>query len=295
MQTPPAEVDIDASLIAALLQDQFPALTGEVRIVASGWDNVIARVGRDLCVRMPRRALSAPLVQHEADWMPGLAPLLPVDVSTPVAIGEPGLGYPWTWLVCPWFDGRPLTEVAVDDRIQVAKQLGAFVSALHRPAPEDAPVSLWRGIPLADVALPVGERLTRLPPADAATLVAVWARSVDAPPYDGPPMWLHGDLHPLNLLASLEGAPALRAVIDWGDVCRGDPATDLAIAWLAFDERGREAFRTAASGRHPLDDPIWDRALGWAVSLGSLFMLDAELGTAAHGIGEHFLTTCRIS
>lgn len=290
MRSPPAEVDIDAALIEALLREQFPALAGGVRIVGSGWDNVIARLGSDLCVRLPRRALSAPLVRHEADWLPRLAPTLPVDVPTPVAVGEPGLGYPWTWLVCPWFEGHVLTDVAVEDRILVATQLGGFVSALHRPAPEDVPVSPWRGIPLPDVEPTVVERLRQVAPADAAALSAVWSRCLKAPPYLGPPTWLHGDLHPLNVLAGSRAAPPLRAVIDWGDLCSGDPAADLAIAWLAFDEGGRAAFRAAASKRHPSDDPIWDRALGWAVSLGLLFMLDAQPGTAAHAIGEHLLT-----
>jgi aminoglycoside phosphotransferase (APT) family kinase protein len=293
MRSPPAEVEIDARLVSALLRDQFPELTGEVRVVARGWDNVIARVGDELCVRMPRRALSAPLVQHEADWLPRLSPVLPVDVPTAVAVGQPGFDYPWTWLICPWFDGRPLTDVAVDDRAQLATQLGEFVSALHRPAPEEAPASPWRGTALTKVEANVVERCREVPAADAATLMAVWSRCVDAPSHVGPPVWLHGDLHPLNVLAC-DGAPALRAVIDWGDLCCGDPATDLAIAWLAFDERGRAAFRAAVSGRHPLDDAIWRRALAWAVSLGLLFMLDAEPGTAAHGVGEHLLSQLRL-
>lgn len=294
MRTPPAEVEIDASLIAALVSDQFPALAGEVRVVASGWDNVIARVGREHCVRMPRRALSAPLVQHEADWLPRLAPALPVDVPAPAAVGRPGLGYPWTWLVCPWFEGRLLAEVPVSERTLVATGLGEFVSVLHRPAPSEVPVSPWRGIALAELGPRVAERLRQVAPSDAATLAEIWSRSRDAPPHAGAPSWLHGDLHPLNVLAQPDAAPALRAVLDWGDMCRGDPAADLAIAWLGFDERGRGAFRAAVADRHPIDDPVWRRAAGWAVSLGLLFMLDPEPGTTAHGIGEHLLAQLRL-
>lgn len=176
MSSPAAEVDVDAELIEALLRAQFPALAGDVRVVANGWDNVIARVGDELCVRMPRRTLSAPLVQHEADWLPRLAAVVPVDVPTPVAVGAPGLGYPWTWLVCPWFEGRPLADVAVDDRTLVATQLGGFVAALHHPAPIGAPVSAWRGIPLADLEPRVLERLARVPATDATTLRATWDR-----------------------------------------------------------------------------------------------------------------------
>ncbi len=294
MSSPAAEVDIDVALIGALVRDQFPDLVGEVRIVANGWDNVIARLGRQLCVRLPRRSLSAPLVQREAIWLPHLAAFLPIAVPAPVAVGEPGAGYPWTWLVCPWFEGRPLVEVPIANRNGVARQLGDFVAALHRPSPRDAPASPWRGITLADLEPTVMERLRQIPPATAALLSPVWDRCLGAAPHAGPPMWLHGDLHPLNVLAasaaSLSPAPSLRAVIDWGDLCCGDPATDLAIAWLGFDESGRAAFRAAASKRHPLDDPVWSRARAWALALGMLFMLDAEPESTLHKIGDHLLT-----
>lgn len=289
MPSPPAEVDVSVALIEALVQEQFPELVGRVEIVASGWDNVIARLGHDLCVRMPRRLLSAPLVQHEADWLPQLAPLLSIDVPAAVAVGEPGQGFPWTWLVCPWFEGRPLTNVAVRDRSRVAAQLGEFVTALHRPSPAGAPVSQWRGIPLADLQPTVFARLKRATPHQAAVLSTAWEQCADVAPWSGPPSWLHGDLHPLNLLTSAGPAPALRAVIDWGDMCGGDPATDLAIAWLAFDKQGRAAFQEAAAVHHPLDDPVWVRARGWAVSLASLFLLDAAPGTALHDVGDHSL------
>lgn len=289
MPSPSAEVDLDEALITALLRDALPALAGPVEIVANGWDNVIARVGVDLCVRMPRRSLSAPLVQHEADWLPVLAPLLPVDVPVAVAVGQPAMGYPWTWLVCPWFEGRPLTAVAVEDRVGVATQLGGFVAALHRPSPSGAPVSPWRGISMADLEPTVLGRLDQVAVGENAVLSAAWKQCADAPPHDGPAMWLHGDLHPLNVLTSLGAPPQLRAVIDWGDVCCGDPATDLAVAWLAFDERGRAAFQAAAAERHPLHDPVWTRARGWAVSLGLLFLLDADPGSVLHDIGAHLI------
>ena len=133
------------------------------------------------------------------------------------------------------------------------------------------------------------ERLKHIPADDAATLWAGWSRCAEVPAHQGQAVWLHGDLHPLNVLADFDAPAALRAVIDWGDLCRGDPATDLAIAWLAFDAAGRAAFRHAAAGRHRLGDPVRDRALAWAISLGLVFMRDAEPGTVARGVGEHLL------
>ena len=85
---------------------------------------------------------------------------------------------------------------------------------------------------------------------DAPALTRVWERALAASEWTGPNVWLHGDLHPANLLLAPSGA--LAAVIDFGDITAGDPATDLATAWLTFDQRSRRVFRAeleAASRR----------------------------------------------
>ena len=74
--------------------------------------------------------------------------------------------------------------------------------------------------------------------------------------WDGAPVWLHGDLHPLNLVVA-DGE--LAAVIDFGDVCAGDPATDLAVAWMVLPPADHRAFREAAGARRAVDDATWQR------------------------------------
>lgn len=97
---PAAEIDIDADLVRALLDDQHPDLAGEpIRLVANGWDNVLFRLGEELVVRLPRRALAVPLVLHEQRWLPQLAPRLPLPIPAPVRVGLPGTGFPWPWEV----------------------------------------------------------------------------------------------------------------------------------------------------------------------------------------------------
>ena len=76
-------------------------------------------------------------------------------------------------------------------------------------------------------------------------------------------VWLHGDLHPRNVLVQ-DGA--LAGIIDWGDVTAGDVATDLACAWMLFESaRGREIFL----GAYAPTEQIRARAAGWAVHFAS--------------------------
>jgi aminoglycoside phosphotransferase (APT) family kinase protein len=90
---------------------------------------------------------------------------------------------------------------------------------------------------------------------------------------------LHGDLHPANLLLR-DGR--LAAVLDFGDVTAGDPATDLATAWLTFDPPAREAFRGEAAP----DAATWRRARGWAVGMATAMVVTAEPASVIHRIGE---------
>lgn len=277
MDTPPAEVEIREGLIEALVAAQHADLLGEVRIVASGWDNVVARLGDDYAVRLPRREVAVPLIRNEARWLPELE--LPVDVPVPVRVGEPGEGYPWPWLIVPWLPGTRLDTVAVAERRSAASDLGAAHRVLHRPAPPDAPRNPVRGVPLAERSTVVWVRIESLP----SRLTELWHAALAVPEYTGPPVWLHGDSHPANLL--VDAASRLSAILDFGDITAGDPASDLAVAWLAFDADGRSDYRAA---RDP-DDALWARGRGWAVALTSAFLERSDDNPAMRAIGDHAL------
>lgn len=271
LRTPDAEVDVDAALVRALLAEQHPDIADRpIDLVASGWDNTTFRLGGDLAVRLPRRSAAAHLIAHEQTFLPAFAARLPLPVPAPVRTGRPGCGYPWTWSVVPWFTGASVDVHPVRD--DQAELLGGFLAALHTPAPVDAPVNPYRGVPLATRADRVVGRLDRLAQRGfpVAPLRDVWRRAVAAP-VSTSSVWLHGDLHPRNLLAR-DGR--LVAVIDWGDVTAGDPATDLAAAWLTWDTGVHDRFR-AAYGRVD-DTALWHRAAGWATAF-ALILLEVGL------------------
>jgi aminoglycoside phosphotransferase (APT) family kinase protein len=297
VHTPEADIHVDEALVARLISAQHPDLLAPLRLVADGWDNEVFRLGDDLAVRIPRRQVAAQLIAHEQAWLPQLAARLPVPVPAPVRNGTPSDLFPWPWSIVRWVDGVDGADVSGAERASVARPLAEFVAALHTVAPVDAPYNPVRGVPLATRDDAVRGRLEHLSErTDVSGLTAHWERALAAPPWDGPPIWLHGDLHPGNLLLGVLGSDPgpnrgrrLAAVIDFGDLTAGDPATDLATAWLTFEPDARETFRTRLDELTPTDPATWSRALGWAVAMGSALAAHSDDNPRMAALGAHAL------
>lgn len=268
MVSPAAEIDIDERLVRSLLREQHPDLAElPLREFEVGWDNTLWRVGDELMARLPRRALAASLTLNEQRWLPSHGPLLPLPIPTPLRAGIPSAEYPWAWSIVPWFAGTPGDRGAIGSPALVAEQLGGFLRALHQAAPPSAPINPFRGVPLADRADTFEERVKDLASEiDVPTLRDVWDRACAASPWCGPPVWLHGDLHPANILLA-EGV--LSAVIDFGDLCSGDPATDLAAGWMLLPPSAISALRNTYGG---ISSNLEARALGWSILVGTMLL-----------------------
>lgn len=269
---PAAEFEVDEQLVRDLLRAQASALPGAadlpIRATAEGWDNTLWRVGDAYVARLPRRAVAAPLTLNEHRVLPGIAQRLAptgVGVPAPLVQGRPAEGFPWPWSLLAWMDGEPGIAVPRGIRSSWAVPLARALRALHTPAEPGYPQNPFRGVPLAERAASFQERLTWLRGREGVDRTALegiaraWDDAIAAEPWHGAPLWIHGDLHPGNLVAR---GGTLTGIIDFGDVTAGDPAYDLAVAWLAFDERGREAFVTELD--ETTDAATWHRARGWA-------------------------------
>ncbi|MFZ4894008.1 aminoglycoside phosphotransferase family protein [Plantibacter sp. Mn2098] len=284
---PHADIDVDRTLVSRLLLEQHPDLAGRpLRVENAGWDNTIFRLGRDLAVRMPRREAAAHLIEHEQRWLPRLADVLDVRVPTPVRVGAPSDAFPWSWSVVPWLEGEAVSSTSRAHRRSIAHELATFFLQLHRPAPSDAPPNPVRGVPLAHRHDTVSERLRWHGFHRADELQALWSHALAAAPFTGPPVWLHGDPHPANLLVA-DGA--LSGVIDFGDLTAGDPATDLAAAWLVFDDAGRELFRRSIEDGRTIDAATWLRARGWAIAIGTALVAASDDDPVFAAIGRNTL------
>jgi aminoglycoside phosphotransferase (APT) family kinase protein len=283
---PPPDIAIDQSLVRALLLEQHADLAHLPLIaIGEGWDNSMFRLGDALAVRLPRRAASAVLIENEQRWLPELSRRLPLPIPVPVRIGRPGCGFPWSWSVVPWFSGQNALHAQSPDLAVIAVDLSRFLRALHQPAPDGAPHNRWRGGSLASRATLVREHLQQLDGlVDRAAVLGLWDRALSTASWPGPPLWIHGDFHPGNFLVS---GGRLAAVIDFGDLTAGDPATDLAVVWMVLPPEERPGFRAFARGRfNPLDDNTWMRARGWALALGLAYLANCQDDEAMSALGR---------
>jgi aminoglycoside phosphotransferase (APT) family kinase protein len=251
---------ITPALVAQLLREQHPDLADQALQPGPdhGWDNVVFRLGTELAVRLPRRQLAVALIGRELAWLPVLAPRLPLPVPAVVRAGAPGAGYPWAWSVNRWVPGEPMGTRAPAG---AGAALAGFLRALHRPAPPTAPGNPYRGVPLAD-RLPRSEQDASVLGGPGERAIVGLRQAAAAPAFAGPPHWFHGDLHPANVLTD---GSAVTGVIDFGDLGAGDPAVDLAIAWMLPAQQRpplNEHARTLdASGA------TWHRGRGWAIAM----------------------------
>jgi aminoglycoside phosphotransferase (APT) family kinase protein len=242
-----AEVEVDAALVRRLLA-QFDLGESSLQKLAEGWDHSVWVVDERYVFRFPRRQVAIPGFEREFTVLPKLAPLLPLPVPLPAFPGKPTDKFPWPFFGAELIPGVEAGVAEVDDetRVAIAVELATFLRALHsleldEPLPLDPNgrtdtarrvglarddlselerLGLWRSPPgLA----PFLEEALRLPPPEAATVA-------------------HGDLHFRHLLVE-DGAAA--GVIDWGDVCRADPAIDLPMLWCFVPPHGRRAFLDA--------------------------------------------------
>lgn len=255
---------VDHALVHALVADQFPqwAHLPVCPVPQSGWDNRTFMLGDDMVVRMPSAQAYAAQVAREQRWLPYLRTRLPLEIPVLLACGEPSHGYPWPWSIYRWIDGDAAANAPPANVEQFATDLATLLNALRAVAAADGPMSgqdnFYRGGALQVYDDQLREAVALLNDRiDADTALATWEAALTSS-WQSQPVWVHGDIALGNLLMR-DGR--LAAVIDFGQVCVGDPACDLTMAWTYFREPHRSVFRAQLG----LDDATWQRGRAWAL------------------------------
>ena len=285
------QLDVTTDLVAGLIRAQFPEWsTSVVRPVSShGTVNALFRIGDGLVARFPIMpgdpAAVLKELEDEADAARRLSAISPYPTPEPIAIGEPGEGYPLPWAVYSWLAGTIADDADIAGSTAFAEDLARFVLAL-RAAPTEGRVftGTWRGGVLTSQDEYVADGLERSRGMiDVDALARLWA-DLRTTPRTEPDVWAHRDLMPGNLLVA-DGR--LAGIIDVGTFTVADPAMDLQPAWNLLDAPARAAFRAALGS----DDAEWRRGMGWsfAQAIGCLWYY-VETNPVMSRTAHHTLT-----
>lgn len=254
------EIDIPLSLVQKLLTEQFPlwAHLPLKKVPTIGTDHALYRLGQDMVFRLPKISWAANLAEKECFWLPQIAPFLSTQIPIPIAQGLSTPDYPWSWSIYPWIKGNnPIPghfpESALID-------LTRFIQSMHAINLTNGPISP-RGVPLKEKDAETRKAIQELKEIiDTEKALTVWKEALKTPLWSKPPVWIHGDLSPGNLLMR---GDQLCAVIDFGNLGLGDPACDLIIAWNLLPANLRETFRSQLK----VDNATWVRGRAWALSI----------------------------
>ena len=278
---------VTEDVVRSLLGEQFPDLAElPISFAGEGFDNYLWRIGESLLMRIPRREIGVRLIKNEIEWLPRLAPRLPIEVPVALRVGEPSASYGHPWVITRWFDGEPADVALFSDERTEARRLAEFLRALHVRAPADAPSNPFRCLDMATRTDTFeGEVAEINDPVREVALREVWQQAESSQPWKEPPLWIHGDLHPGNLVVR---NGALRAVVDFGDSSAGDPAIDLAGAWMLFALDAVDDFLVSYQAN---DDDLVARALGWAALFGLFaFNIGNSNSSRAGDVGDRTLS-----
>jgi len=280
------EIDISDESVRELIGSQFPEWAQKqiLRIRSSGTVNAIFRIGEEFAARLPLRAADAEttrqVLEDRARASAEFALNSPFPAPFPVAIGEPGRGYPLPWSVQTWLNGAVATNGGSCNSVEFARDLAALVTALRRVDTDGRRFQGGnRGGDLHDhdewmeTCLRNSERLL-----DASRLAELWSYFRDLP-RTSPDVMTHGDLIPANVL--VDGG-RLAGILDTGGFGPADPALDVIAGWHLLDDGPRAIFRAELRS----DDLEWERSKAWAFeqALGAVwYYVDTNSAMSALG------------
>ncbi len=213
-----------------------------------------------MTVRLPSGKAYEAQIQKESRWLPYLQKHLPYAVSAPIAVGQPGCGYPYMWSVNRWIEGETLLEDTAVPKKGLARDLASALRELQAAGcaggPRGGAHNFYRGCTLDTYHRDTVEALGRLQDTvPAAFLRRQWEDAMETA-YQGADVWVHGDIAPGNILVRRH---RFYGLIDFGILGTGDPACDYAMAWSYFDRESRAVFLDG------LAQDMVARAKGWAL------------------------------
>lgn len=271
MSIPEPDIEIKKELAIQLIHDQFPEFSKlKISFLSNGYDNANFQLGDSHLIRLPRRSVGAELIVNEIEWLPKLQYQLPIKVPVPVKIGSRTNNYPWSWTIVPFFRGKSVLGDSLNEK--EINRLVRFLKKLHQIDADHAPENPFRSVPLSKRALDVDKRIKKLENGGFKIpdqIKQLWESAINEP-MDLKHCLIHGDLHPDNIIVKNK---KIEAIIDWGDITKGDPAADLASFWMLIENPD---LRTNAFAEYGASKATVNRSKGWAVFFAVIFLLSKK-------------------
>jgi aminoglycoside phosphotransferase (APT) family kinase protein len=262
------QLDVPVETVRRLIAEQFPQWAAlPVRSLATaGTVNALFRIGDHLTGRFPLQPLEVTVarrwLEDEAAAARELSGRTAYPTPEPVAIGEPGPGYPLPWAVQTWVPGTPAAEDDPGGSVPFAHDLAAFIAGVRSIDTRGRTFAragrggdLHRHDAWMEECFAHSEHVVDVP-----RLRRIWADLRDLP-RASPDVMTHGDLTPGNVLVD---RGRLAGVIDVGGLGPADPALDLVAAWHLLEAGPRDVLRADLE----CDDLEWLRGQAWALEQG---------------------------
>jgi aminoglycoside phosphotransferase (APT) family kinase protein len=284
------QLAVEIGTVRRLVDEQFPRWRPLPvhRVQAAGTVSAIFRLGEDLAARFPLRPQQERRVRAwlraEAAAMAEFAEVSSVPAPRPVAIGEPGGGYPLPWSVQTWLPGTDATVEDPSASAEFAQDLATLIGKLRDTGTRGRSFrGRGRGghLPDHDKWMETCFRQSA-GLLDVTRLRAMWAGLRTLPEVDTDVM-CHGDLIPPNVLVH---GGRMAGVLDSGGFAAADPALDLVSAWHLLDDDPRTVLREALG----CGEVQWRRGMAWAFQQAvGLVWYYAESNPAMSTCGRHTL------
>lgn len=271
MSIPEPDIEIKKELAIQLIHDQFPEFSKlDISFLSNGYDNANFQLSDSHLIRLPRRSVGAKLIVNEIEWLPKLQDQLPIKLPVPVKIGSSTTNYPWLWTIVPFFRGTSVLGDSLKE--PEIKRLTAFLKKLHQIDSDHAPENPFRSVSLSKRSPDVNKRIEKLETNGFQIpdqIKQLWESAINES-IDLKHCLIHGDLHPDNIIVNNK---KIEAIIDWGDITKGDPATDLASFWMLIENPD---LRATAFTEYGASEATVNRSKGWAVFFAVIFLLSKK-------------------
>jgi len=259
------QLAISPGTVRELVDDQFPSWRSLAisAVDSQGTVNAIFRIGGQFAARFPLQPGDAGTVRRqleaEARAAGDLAGRTRFRTPEPVAIGEPGAGYPLPWAVQTWLPGVTATDADPGESDAFAHDLAEFVRGVRSIGTGGRRFGgRGRGGDLRSHDTWMQTCFARSGQLlDVPRLRRVWDAMRELPRGASDDVMSHGDLIPGNVLVS---GGRLAGILDVGDLGPADPALDLVAAWHLLEAGPRQVFRDDLG----CDDLEWERGKAWA-------------------------------